>query len=101
MSAREQAAGFWARRGVALAYVCGLVLSLPSLGVPLFNDDFLQRLVLEGAVPELGLDAATLYDFSRGGMDSLCASSSRPTRACCGSSAVCSRVIRCRSRGKP
>jgi hypothetical protein len=69
VSARDEAgaSGFWPRRGVTLAYACGVVLSLPSLAVPLFGDDFLQRLVLEGSVPMLGLDATTLYDFSRGG----------------------------------
>jgi hypothetical protein len=66
-----RADGFWARRGVPLAYVLAVVLSLPSLRGPLFNDDFLQRLVLEGRLPELGLDSATLYDFSRGGMSVL------------------------------
>jgi hypothetical protein len=48
-----------------------VLLSLPSLAVPLFGDDYLQRLVLEGAVPALGLDATTLYDFSRGGVTPL------------------------------
>jgi hypothetical protein len=71
VSDRARADGFWARRGVALAYLLAVLLSLPSLRGPLFGDDFLQRLVLEGALPELGLDATTLYDFSRGGMSVL------------------------------
>jgi hypothetical protein len=54
-----------------LAYLLAVLLSLPSLQGPLFGDDFLQRLVLEGKLPELGLDSATLYDFSRGGMSTL------------------------------
>jgi len=57
---------FWARRGVTLAWIATALLSLPALRAEFSLDDFLQRLILEGRMPELGLGPASLYDFTGG-----------------------------------
>lgn len=63
-----QPSNFWGRRGVTLAWVATGLLTLPALRAEFALDDFLQRLVLEGRAPELGLGPATLYDFTGGGL---------------------------------
>jgi hypothetical protein len=67
-SVQAQPVNFWGRRGTALAWVATVVLVLPALRAQFSLDDFLQRLVLEGRAPELGLGPATLYDFTGGGL---------------------------------
>jgi hypothetical protein len=57
---------FWGRRGFAVAWVATALLSLPALRAEFSLDDFLQHLILEGRVPELGLGPASLYDFTGG-----------------------------------
>jgi hypothetical protein len=53
----------WVGRASALAWVASVALALPALRARFSLDDFLQRLVLEGKPPELGLGPASLYDF--------------------------------------
>lgn len=57
---------FWGRRGVTLAWIATALLALPAVRAEFSLDDFLQRLILEGRVPALGLGPASLYDFSGG-----------------------------------
>src|SRR5688572_6266099 len=57
---------FWARRGFVLAWISGIVLSLPALRVGALNDDYFQHLVLEGSIPLAHLGPTTLYDFTAG-----------------------------------
>ena len=58
----------WGKRGVAFAWVATALLVLPALRAGFSFDDFLQRLVLEGKAPELGLGPASLYDFGGGAL---------------------------------
>ena len=55
---------FWGKRGASLAWIATLLLCLPALRAGFSLDDFLQRLVLEGKAPELGMRPSTLYDFT-------------------------------------
>lgn len=57
---------FWARRGFAIAWIAGVLLSLPALRVGALNDDFFQHLVLDGSIPLPHLGPTTLYDFTGG-----------------------------------
>lgn len=57
---------FWATRGFAIAWLLGVLLSLPALGVGALNDDFFQHLALEGAIPFGHFGPTTLYDFTGG-----------------------------------
>ncbi len=58
--------GFWARRGFVIAWILGIVLSLPALRVGALNDDYFQHLALEGSIPLTHLGPTTLYDFTAG-----------------------------------
>ena len=58
----------WGRRGIAIAWLATGVLTLPALRADFLLDDFIQRLVLEGQAPELGLGPTSLYDFTGGGL---------------------------------
>lgn len=66
VEADAAAPSFWARRGVLVAWLAGVGLSLPALAAGAFSDDFMQHLVLEGTA-DLPNGPATLYDFTRGG----------------------------------
>lgn len=59
-------ASFWARRGMLIAWLAALVVSLPALAVQPFGDDFTQHLVLERTAVDLPIGPATLYDFTSG-----------------------------------
>jgi hypothetical protein len=56
----------WVGRTTAVAWAASVALVLPALRARFSIDDFLQRLVLEGKVPEFGLGPASLYDFMGG-----------------------------------
>ena len=56
----------WVGRAGALAWVTSFLFVAPALRAEFSIDDFLQRLVLEGKAPELGLGPASLYDFTGG-----------------------------------
>ncbi len=57
----------WRHHGFALAWIAGVTSSLPALFAGPFSDDFMQHLVLEGAVNDVPMGPATLYDFTAGG----------------------------------
>jgi len=54
----------WVGRAGVLAWLVTLVLTAPALRARFSMDDFLQRLVLEGKAPVIGLGPASLYDFT-------------------------------------
>lgn len=56
----------WVGRAGVLAWVMSLAFTAPALRAEFSIDDFLQRLVLEGKAPELGLGRSSLYDFTGG-----------------------------------
>ncbi len=60
----ETRSSFWARFGTRIAWVLAIALSLPSLRVGFFGDDFFQRLGLEGGPLSLPLGPTSLYDFT-------------------------------------
>lgn len=62
----EQPLNAWGKRGTTFAWIATVLLVLPALRAGFLMDDFLQRLVLNRDVPELGLGATTLYDFTGG-----------------------------------
>lgn len=66
VSAAPAPLSFWARRGFVIAWVVGVLVSLPALRVGALNDDYFQHLALEGAIPLAHLGPATLYDFTAG-----------------------------------
>ncbi|HTQ06658.1 MAG TPA: hypothetical protein VMI54_22535 [Polyangiaceae bacterium] len=64
--AADEPLNAWGRHGTTFAWLATALFAAPALRTGFVMDDFLQRLVLRGDLPELGLGPATLYDFTGG-----------------------------------